>query len=95
VGNHAAAVLGKERIPSGVGRRLRHHGIGRDVSCRQPARAIGAITDVSERRQLEEQLRQAPKPLLVRLRNYYQRRAIADKILVLVPRVQSGAAGAV
>jgi response regulator RpfG family c-di-GMP phosphodiesterase len=77
----------------------------RPLSCEETPRAVH-ILDLTAGMILQQEIRtklglllvtkgqEVTYPLLVRLRNYYQRRAIADKILVLVPSVQSGAAGA-
>lgn len=72
----------------------------RSLSCEETPRAVH-ILDLTAGMILQQEIRtklglllvtkgqEVTYPLLVRLRNYYQRRAIADKVLVLVPSAQS------
>jgi HD domain len=78
----------------------------RPLSCEKAPRAVHVL-DLTAGMILHEEIRtklgvllvakgqEVTYPLLVRLRNYYQRRAIADKVLVLVPSMQAEAVGAV
>jgi HD domain len=76
------------------------------LSCEEAPRAVH-ILDLTAGMVLQEEIRtklglllvtkgqEVSYPLLVRLRNYHQRRAIADKVLVLVPARGSKSASAV